>query len=113
MNERLKKVTTVVKDKWSGFSKMVKILICTVPVAIIAIIIILSIILNHKDSATLFTGLTTTEVSEISRVITELGVTDVVVRSNGEIKVPEDQVDYLRMQLAVQGYPKSSDNYDI
>ena len=111
MNERLKKVTTVVKDKWSGFSKMVKILICTVPVAIIAIIIILSIILNHKDSATLFTGLTTTEVSEISRVITELGVTDVVVRSNGEIKVPEDQVDYLRMQLAVQGYPKSSDNY--
>ncbi len=113
MNERLKKVTTVVKDKWSGFSKMVKILICTVPVATIAIIIILSIILNHKDSATLFTGLTTTEVSEISRVITELGVTDVVVRSNGEIKVPEDQVDYLRMQLAVQGYPKSSDNYDI
>ena len=113
MNERLKKVTTVVKDKWSGFSKMVKILICTVPVAIIAIIIILSIILNHKDSATLFTGLTTTEVSEISRVITELGVTDVVVRSNGEIKDPEDQVDYLRMQLAVQGYPKSSDNYDI
>lgn len=113
MNERLKKVTTVVKDKWSGFSKMVKILICTVPVAIIAIIIILSIMLNHKDSAVLFSGLTTTEVSEISRVITELGVTDVTVKSNGEIKVPEDQVDYLRMQLAVQGYPKSSDNYDI
>lgn len=113
MNERLKKVTTVVKDKWSGFSKVVKILICTVPVAIIAIIIILSIMLNHKDSAVLFSGLTTTEVSEISRVITELGVTDVTVKSNGEIKVPEDQVDYLRMQLAVQGYPKSSDNYDI
>lgn len=113
MNERLKKVTTVVKDKWSGFSKAVKILICTIPVVIVAIIIILSIMLNHKDSAVLFSGLTTTEVSEISRVITELGVTDVTVRSNGEIKVPEDQVDYLRMQLAVQGYPKSSDNYDI
>ena len=69
MNERLKKVTTVVKDKWSGFSKMVKILICTVPVAIIAIIIILSIILNHKDSATLFTGLTTTEVRDRKSVV--------------------------------------------
>lgn len=113
MNEKVKKVTTVVKDKWSGFSKMTKILICTIPVVIIAIIIILSVMLNRKDSAVLFSGLTTTEVSEISRVITELGVTDVTVKSNGEIKVPEDQVDYLRMQLAVQGYPKSSDNYDI
>ncbi len=113
MNERIKKVTTVVKDKWSGFSKMTKILICAIPVVIIAIIIILSVMLNHKDDEALFTGLTTTEVSEISRVITELGVTDVTVRSNGEIRVPSDQVDYLRMQLAVQGYPKSSDNYDI
>lgn len=113
MNERIKKVTTVVKDKWSGFSKMVKVLICTIPVVIIAIIIILSVILNHKDTVTLFTGLTTTEVSEISRAITELGVTDVSIKSNGDVLVPEDQVDYLRMQLAVQGYPKSSDNYDI
>lgn len=113
MNERIKKVTTVVKDKWSGFSKAVKILICAIPVVIIAIIIILSIMLNHKDEEALFTGLNTTEVSEISRVITELGVTDVTVKANGEIRVPSDQVDYLRMQLAVQGYPKSSDNYDI
>lgn len=113
MNERIKKVTTVVKDKWSGFSKMSKILICTVPVVIIAIIIILSVILNHSDNVVLFSGLSTTEVSEISRAITELGVSDVVVKSNGEIHVPEDQVDYLRMQLAVQGYPKSTDNYDI
>ncbi|MDE6030352.1 MAG: hypothetical protein K2G32_01870, partial [Oscillospiraceae bacterium] len=89
------------------------ILICTIPVVIIAIIIILSVMLNHKDMVTLFTGLTTTEVSEISRAITELGVTDVSIKSNGDVLVPDDQVDYLRMQLAVQGYPKSSDNYDI
>ena len=88
-------------------------MICAIPVVIIAIIIILSIMLNHKDDEALFTGLNTTEVSEISRVITELGVTDVTVKANGEIRVPSDQVDYLRMQLAVQGYPKSSDNYDI
>ncbi|MDE7192474.1 MAG: hypothetical protein K2O14_00755 [Oscillospiraceae bacterium] len=113
MNERIKKVTTVVKDKWSGFSRAVRILICAIPVVIIAIIIILSVMLNQKDDEALFTGLTTTEASEISRVITDLGVTDVTLKSNGEIRVPSDQVDYLRMQLAVQGYPKSSDNYDI
>ena len=35
------------------------------------------------------------------------------MNSSGEILVPETQVDYLRMQLAVQGYPKQSASYDI
>ena len=113
MNERIKKVTTFVKDKWTGFSKAVKIMVVAIPIALIAIIIILAILLSHKNDAVLFTNLTTAEAGEISAAITELGVTDVRVRANGEIIVPEDQVDYLRMQLAVKGYPKSSSNYEI
>ena len=113
MNERLKKVTTAIKEKWTSFSKMVKVLIISVPIAIIAIIIVLAIILNHKDDAVLYSGLTTAEAGQIAAAITDLGVTDVTVNNNGDIIVPDDQVDYLRMQLAVQGYPKSSTNYDI
>lgn len=113
MNERVKKVTTFVKDKWTGFSKAVKIMVVAIPIAVIAIIIILAILINHKNDAVLFTGLTTAEQGEISAAITELGVTDVRVRSNGDIIVPDDQVDYLRMQLAVKGYPKNTSNYDI
>lgn len=113
MNERLKKVTTAIKDKWTSFSKMVKVLIISVPIAIIAIIIVLAVILNHKDDAVLYSGLTTAEAGQIAAAITDLGVTDVTVNNNGDIIVPDDQVDYLRMQLAVQGYPKSSTNYDI
>lgn len=113
MNERIKKVTTAVKDKWTGFSKAVKVLICTIPVVIIAIIIILAVLLNHKDNAVLFSGLTNAEAGDIAAAITELGITDVSINSSGDVIVPEDQVDYLRMQLAVQGYPASSDNYDI
>lgn len=113
MNERVKKVTTFVKDKWTGFSKAVKIMVVAIPVALIAIIIILAIMLSHKDEVVLYSGLTTAEQGEIAAAITELGVTDVRVKSNGDVVVPDDQVDYLRMQLAVQGFPKSGSNYDI
>ncbi len=113
MNERVKKVTTVIKDKWTGFSKVVKAFIIAVPIAVIAIIIILVVILNHKDRVVLYSGLTSGEAQTIAGVVNELGVTDVTISANGDIVVPEDQVDYLTMQLAVQGYPATGDNYDI
>lgn len=113
MNEKLKNLTTAIKDKWAGFSKMVKVLIISVPIAVVAIIIVLAVLLNHKDDAVLYSGLTSEEAGEVAAAITDLGVTDVTVNSSGDVIVPDDQVDYLRMQLAVQGYPKSGTNYDI
>lgn len=111
MNERIKKVTTVIKEKWNGFSKAVKIMLLAIPVVLIAIIVLLVIMLNHKDSAVLYSGLTTEEAIEIGSAIEALGVQAEV--SGGTIKVPVDQQERLRMQLAVQGYPKTSTNYDI
>lgn len=112
MNERIKKVTTVVKDRWTGFSLAVKIMIIAIPIALIAIIIVLVNILNHTEDVVLYSGLTTTEAGEISGKIQEMGVTDVTVKG-GEVIVPSNQADYLRMELAVQGYPKSSGDYSI
>lgn len=112
MNERIKKVTTVVKDKWTGFSTAVKILIIAIPIALIAIIIILVNLLNHTDDVVLYSGLTAAEAGEISGKIQEMGVNDVTVKG-GEVIVPSNQADYLRMELAVQGYPKSSGDYSI
>lgn len=113
MNEKIKKTLTVVKDKWTGFSSMVKVLIISAPIAVVAIIIILTLLLNHKSDAVLYSGVSTSEAQEISAAIMGLGVTDVSINTKGDIIVPEDQVDYLRMQLAVQGYPKSGTTYDI
>lgn len=112
MNERIKKVTTVVKEKWSGFSTAIKVMLIAIPIVLIAVIIILANILNHKDDAELYTGLTTSEAVEIAAAIDALGVEGAKV-SGGTITVPKDQVDYLHMQLAVQGYPKSSPDYEI
>ena len=112
MNERIKKVTVVIKEKWDGFSKAVKIVVVAVPLAVIAIIVLLAILLSHKDDVVLYSGLTTAEAGEIAAAINELGITDVRMRGD-EIIVKSDQVDDLRMQLAVKGYPKTSKSYDI
>lgn len=113
MGERVKKATSFVKDKWTGFSKAVKIMIIAIPIALIAIIIILSILLNHKDEATLYSGLNSTEAGDIVALINEQGITDVRMTAAGDILVPEDKVDELRMNLLVAGYPKNAANYDI
>lgn len=112
MNERIKKVTTVVKEKWTGFTTPIRIMIIAIPVVLIAIIIILVNLLNHKDEAVLYSDLTTQEAVQIAAAIEELGVQGAKV-SGGTITVPSDQVDYLHMQLAVQGYPNSSPDYSI
>ena len=64
MNEKLKNSVTVVKEKWSDASKMTKVLLVTVPIALIAIIIVLVILLNHKDDAVLFSGVEQTEAGQ-------------------------------------------------
>ncbi len=113
MNEKLKNTVTTVKEKWGGLSKVARVLLITVPVAIIAIIIVIVILLNQKGHAVLFSGVNNAEAGEIATAIMNLGVTDVKVESDGDIVVPEDQVDYLRMQMYMQGYPTSSTDYEI
>lgn len=113
MKEKFKKVTVVVKEKWSGFSKAVKIILCCVPVVLIAIIVIVANLANHKSMTTLYSGLTTEEAGQIASIITDMGVKDVKMTDKGEVIVPSNQADNLRMQLSVQGYPKSSSDYSI
>ena len=114
MNEKLKNVVTTVKTKWTDASKMAKILIISIPVVVIAIIIVLCVMLNsNKSTAVLFSGLSASESGEIASAIQELGVTDVTVNTNGDIIVPAEKADSLRMQMWAQGYPKTTINYDI
>lgn len=114
MNEKLKTVVTTVKTKWTDASKMAKILIISIPVVVIAIIIVLCVMLNsNKSTAVLFSGLSASESGEIASAIQELGVTDVTVNTNGDIIVPSEKADSLRMQMWAQGYPKTTINYDI
>lgn len=115
MNEKIKSVVTTVKTKWTDASKMAKILIISIPVVVIAIIIILCVILNsNKSTAVLFSGLSSSEAGEIATAIQALdGAPEVTVNSNGDVIVPAERADEIRMQMWAQGYPKSTTNYDI
>lgn len=115
MNEKVKSVVTTVKTKWTDASKMAKILIISIPVVVIAIIIILCVILNsNKTTAVLFSGLSSSEAGEIATAIQALdGAPEVTVNSNGDVIVPAERADEIRMQMWAQGYPKSTTNYDI
>ena len=112
MKEKFKKVTVVVKDKWNDFSTAVKVLLCLIPVVIIAIIIILANI-GRGGTTVLYSGLTNTEAAEIAAVITDMGVKNVKMTSKGEVIVPSKEADTLRMQLSVKGYPRTSSDYSI
>ena len=115
MNEKVKSVVTTVKTKWTDASKMAKILIISIPVVVIAIIIILCVIFNsNKSTAVLFSGLSGSEAGEIATAIQALdGAPEVTVNSNGDVIVPAERADEIRMQMWAQGYPKSTTNYDI
>lgn len=115
MNEKVKSVVTTVKTKWTDASKMAKILIISIPVVVIAIIIILCVIFNsNKSTAVLFSGLSSSEAGEIATAIQALdGAPEVTVNSNGDVIVPAERADEIRMQMWAQGYPKSTTNYDI
>ncbi|MCI5667946.1 MAG: flagellar M-ring protein FliF [Oscillospiraceae bacterium] len=115
MNEKVKSVVTTVKTKWTDASKMAKILIVSIPVVVIAIIIILCVIFNsNKSTAVLFSGLSGSEAGEIATAIQALdGAPEVTVNSNGDVIVPAERADEIRMQMWAQGYPKSTTNYDI
>ena len=115
MNEKIKSVVTTVKTKWTDASKMAKILIISIPIVVIAIIIVLCVLFNsNKNTAVLFSGLSSSEAGEIATAIQSLDNSpEVTVNPNGDVIVPADQADSLRMQMWAQGYPKSTTNYDI
>ncbi len=116
MNEKIKSVVTTVKTKWTDASKMAKILVISIPIVVIAIIIVLCIILNNtgKNTAVLFSGLSNSEAGEIASAIQALdGAPEVTVNAKGDVIVPAERADSIRMQMWAQGYPKSTTNYDI
>ena len=117
VKEILGKITTAIKTRWKAFNKTVRIIIIAVASVIVVSLITLIIINSITRYAVLYTGATEAEMTEIITVLeNNLGVAEADVRVNvatGEIMVPANRVETLRAQLAVQGYPKQTFNYNI
>jgi len=113
MKDKLSAFWDGFKSKWNSLAKNLRIFIynCLAVVAVGAIV--LTIILNQKGYTAIYTGLDSEECSQIASAINDLGVTDVKIGTDGSISVPSDQSDNIRMQLSIQGYPKSTFNFDV
>ena len=113
MKDKLSAFWDGFKSKWSSLAKNLRIFIITA-IAVVAVgAIVLTIILNQKSYTAIYTGLDSEECSQIASAINDLGVTDVKIGTDGSISVPSDQSDNIRMQLSIQGYPKSTFNFDV
>lgn len=113
MKDKLSAFWSGFKSKWGSLAKNLRIFIITA-IAVVAVgAIVLTIILNQKSYTAIYTGLDSEECSQIASAINDLGVTDVKIGADGSISVPSDQSDNIRMQLSIQGYPKSTFNFDV
>lgn len=103
-----------VKTKWTDIGKKGHIIFFSVLGVVVASAVVLAILLNNPGYAVLYSGASSEETAEIITVIrSDLGTTDVTINSNGDILVPEKDVENLRVQLSMLGYPKSAFNYNI
>lgn len=113
MKDKLSAFWSGFKSKWGSLAKNLRIFIITA-IAVVAVgAIVLTIILNQKSYTAIYTGLDSEECSQIASAINDLGVIDVKIGTDGSISVPSDQSDNIRMQLSIQGYPKSTFNFDV
>lgn len=114
LKENLAKFGRFVKTKTLSMNKKLRIGIIAGLVVIVASIVTLSFILGQTGYTVLYSGASNTEAAEILSYAREtLGATDIQLNANGDILVPDDQVERLRMELSIAGYPKSTFNYDI
>ena len=107
------KIFTPVKTKFVSMEKKTRIAIIAVIGVLVVSAVALGIILSQTGYAVLISGASSSETSEIvSYARDTLGARDIKVNANGDILVPDNQVEELRVQLSIAGYPKSTFNYN-
>ena len=110
----LLKAGNFIKTKVSSLSKKVLIGLVSGIAVILVSLIVLGIILGQTRYAVLYTDVSTTEASEILTYARDtLGITDIKQDANRNILVPQENVEQIRANMSIAGFPKSTFNYDI
>lgn len=110
------KAGNFIKTKASSLSKKAIICILAVTAAVIASIVILSVIWGQTHYTVLFTGVSSEEAAKILQYSTEnlgLSSSDIKLNANNDIMVNDKKVEEARVALSMANYPSSGYNYDI
>lgn len=105
-------VLNSIRDKVSKIDKKVKIGVLAGTAVVIVSIIVLAIILGQTNYSVLYSGVSSTESTEICAYVKDnLGIDDIRIQGD-DILVPNEKVEDIRVELSIAGYPKSTFNYD-
>ncbi|HHX71900.1 MAG TPA: flagellar M-ring protein FliF [Clostridiales bacterium] len=101
-----------IKESFQKTGSKKRILFISVAGAIVVVAILLVLLLGKNSYAVLYRGLSAAEGAEVIGILDELGKT-YKIDVDGTIYVPAEEEALIKMQLASEGYPKSTLTYDI
>ena len=112
IKEKLQGGVKKVKEFYSGDKKKKRIGITAIGLTLLAAISIFSAFkLNQKEYVSLFTDLTTEDMSSVVSKLEEQGVTDYKVKNDSILVNSKDEFN-IRADLMMEGYPKSGFAYE-
>ncbi len=109
-----KNVIRSIKVYFENLSFKRKRLVILAAAGLVLVAAALTFFLNTKDTGyrVLYTGMDPAEVADVYAAVQNLGVVP-ELDGKGQILVPESRYEYLLLQLASKGYPKSTLAYDV
>ncbi|HZJ82634.1 MAG TPA: flagellar basal-body MS-ring/collar protein FliF [Clostridia bacterium] len=112
MAAALESIKQQLNQYWDGLEKRNKRNLLFIIVLIVLTIVIASVLMSKKDYVVLYSGMTDKEAAEVYTKLKEENA-DPKMSGSSTIMVPKDKEPELRMQMTMEGYPKSGFNYDV
>lgn len=107
MNETLQKYMNSSKDYWNGRTKKQKSLLIGGLLFFILIIVVSTFFATRTTLVPLYSNLSPSETGTIKESLDGRGIRSEITDGGTTIKVPEERVDSLKVELAAEGIPKS------
>ena len=112
MTNALESIKQQLNNYWDSLDKRRRRYLLLMVGLIILAIVLVSVMLNRKEYVVLYSGLTEQEAAEVYTKLKEMNVQS-KMEGRTTILVPKKDEAELRMQMTMEGYPKSGFNYDL
>ncbi|MFD6442463.1 flagellar M-ring protein FliF, partial [Peribacillus sp. NPDC060186] len=107
MNDVLVSLKDKITAFWTSRSKKQKVLMISATALIIIVIMVVSILASRTTLVPLYSNLTPSETGRIKENLDSQGIKNEISDNGKTIKVPEERLDTLKVELAAEGIPES------
>lgn len=107
MNESLQKIVSPIKEYWTSRSKKQRIIMVSSALLFIITAAVITFFMTRTTLVPLYSNLSPSETGSIKENLDGRGIESEIVDGGTTIKVPEEVVDTLKVELAAEGLPQS------